>query len=45
LCEPGSLHNYLVLNLEAVVAHSFLDGRMIMTTTTEGVEIEFEPSK
>jgi len=42
LCVPGSLHNYLALNLGAVVTHTFRDGHMIMTTTTEGVEIEFE---
>tara|TARA_B100002003_G_scaffold251064_1_gene292870 strand:+ start:3074 stop:3541 length:468 start_codon:yes stop_codon:yes gene_type:complete len=43
LCQPGSLHNNLVLNLSNVVGHEFRAGHMILTTDTEGVEIEFEP--
>lgn len=42
LCTPGSLHNNLVLNLGAVVAYIFRDGHMILTTTVEGVELDFE---
>jgi len=42
LCPPGSLHSYLVLYLKDVKAHSFRDGHLLMTTPTEGVEIEFE---
>lgn len=43
LCPPGSLHNNLVLYLGNVDAYSFRDGHLVMTTPTEGVEIEFEP--
>ena len=43
LCVPGSLHSNLALNLSNVVGHEFRAGHMILTTTTEGVEIEFEP--
>jgi len=43
LCPPGSLHNNLALNLRNVVEHEFQAGHMILTTTTEGVELEFEP--
>lgn len=43
LCPPGSLHSYLTLYLKDVAAHSFRDGHLVLTTPTEGVEIEFEP--
>lgn len=42
LCAPGSLHSYLDLYLHEVAAHSFRDGHLVLTTPTEGVEIEFE---
>lgn len=42
LCLPGSLHNNLVLYLRDVVALEVRDDRLILTTTTEGVELEFE---
>ena len=42
LCPPGSLHNNLILYLKDVSSHSFRDGHMVLTTTTEGIEIEFE---
>ena len=42
LCPPGSLHNNLVLHLRDVVAHEFRDGHMFLSTTIEGVELEFE---
>jgi len=42
LCPPGSLHNNLVLYLRDTAAYSFRDGHLLMTTPTEGVEIEFE---
>ena len=43
LCTPGSLHNNLALNLRNVVKHELQAGHMILTTDTEGVELEFEP--
>ncbi|NQV69106.1 MAG: META domain-containing protein [Pseudohongiella sp.] len=42
LCPPGSLHNNLVLYLKDTVAHEFRDGHMLLSTTTEGIEMEFE---
>ena len=42
LCVAGSLHNNLVLYLKDVNAYSMRDGHLILTTPTEGVEIEFE---
>lgn len=42
LCPPGSLHNNLILYLKDVSSHSFRDGQLVLTTPTEGVEIEFE---
>lgn len=42
LCVAGSLHNNLVLYLKDVDALSLRDGHLVMTTPTEGVEIEFE---
>jgi heat shock protein HslJ len=41
LCAPGSLHNNLVLYLKDVAAHSLRDGHLVLTTPTEGIEIEF----
>jgi len=43
LCPPGSLHSYLALYLKDVDASSVRDGHLVLTTPTEGVEIEFEP--
>lgn len=45
LCPPGSLHNYLVLYLRDVNSHDFRDGNLLLTTSTEGVELEFRPSE
>ena len=42
LCSPGSLHNTLVLNLRSVQAMTTREGHLILTTNTEGVELEFE---
>lgn len=42
LCAPGSLHSYLDMYLRDVEAHSFRDGHLVLTTPTEGIEIEFE---
>lgn len=42
LCPPGSLHSYLALYLKDVAAFSFRDGHLVLSTGTEGVEIEFE---
>jgi len=42
LCPPGSLHNNLVLYLRDVDTHEFRNGRLFMSTPTEGVELEFE---
>lgn len=42
LCEPGSLHNTLALNLRGVQAMTTRDGNLILTTDTAGVELEFE---
>lgn len=42
LCAPGSLHNNLVLYLKDIDAYSFRDGNLVLTTPTEGVEIEFQ---
>lgn len=41
LCPPGSLHSYLSLYLKDVEAYSFRDEHLVLTTPTEGVEIEF----
>ena len=41
LCPPGSLHNNLVLYLQDVVAYEVRADQLILTTTTEGVEIVF----
>lgn len=42
LCVRGSLHNYLTLYLSDVVSHRVEDDRLYLTTTREGVELEFE---
>lgn len=42
LCEPGSLHNTLALNLRSVQAMTTREGNLILTTDTAGVELEFE---
>jgi len=42
LCEPGSLHNTLALNLRSVQAMTKREGNLILTTDTAGVELEFE---
>lgn len=42
LCPPGSLHNNLALYLKDAAVHEFRDDRMILTTTTEGIAIEFQ---
>lgn len=42
LCPPGSLHNNLALYLKDAAVHEFRDDHMILTTTTEGVAIEFQ---
>jgi len=42
LCPPGSLHNNLILNLRDVTAQSMRDGHLVLTTNTDGIEIEFE---
>lgn len=42
LCEPGSLHNTLALNLRGVQAMTTRAGNLILTTDTAGVELEFE---
>lgn len=42
LCPPGSLHNNLALYLKDVQAFSFRDDHLVLTTPTQGVEIEFE---
>lgn len=42
LCEPGSLHNTLALNLRSVQAMTTREGDLILTTDTAGVELEFE---
>lgn len=42
LCEPGSLHNTLVLNLRGVQAMTIEQGHLILTTSTAGVVLEFE---
>lgn len=42
LCPPGSLHNNLTLYLRDVLAHEYRAGHMILTTSTEGIELEFE---
>jgi heat shock protein HslJ len=42
LCEPGSLHNNLLLYLRDVQTFAVRDRHLILQTTTEGVEIEFE---
>ncbi|MEZ5489775.1 MAG: META domain-containing protein [Gammaproteobacteria bacterium] len=42
LCPPPSLHNYLSLYLRDVTTSSFRDEHLFLTTTTEGVELEFE---
>lgn len=42
LCPPGSLHNNLVLYLKDVNALSMREGHLILTTPTQGVEIELE---
>lgn len=42
LCAPGSLHNNLTLYLRNTTAFQMIDGNMFLSTTTEGVELEFE---
>lgn len=42
LCLSGSLHNYLWLYLQDVVAISLRGEHLVLTTTTDGVELEFE---
>ncbi len=42
LCPPPSLHNYLSLYLRDVTSLRFSDDRLYLTTTTDGVELEFE---
>ena len=42
LCPPGSLHSYLALYLKDVDAYSLRDEHLVLTTPTEGVEIELE---
>ena len=42
LCPPGSLHNNLALYLRDVSTLSFRDAHLVLTTPTEGIEIEFE---
>jgi heat shock protein HslJ len=42
LCAPGSLHNNLYLYLRGTEAFKIVDGNMILSTTTDGVELEFE---
>lgn len=41
LCVAGSLHNNLVLYLKDVTAYRFRDGHLVLTTPTQGIEIEF----
>jgi len=42
LCQPGSLHNNLVLYLKDVQTLQLRNDHLIMRTAVEGVEIEFE---
>jgi len=42
LCQPGSLHNNLVLYLKDVQTLQLRNDHLIMHTAVEGVEIEFE---
>ena len=42
LCPPGSLHNTLALNLRDVSAYKVEGTDLVLTTTVEGVSLEFE---
>ena len=42
LCPPGSLHNNLLLYLRDTNAVKISSGHMVLTTDTDGVEMEFE---
>ena len=42
LCSPGSLHNNLVLYLGDVVSHQVDGNLLVLTTTTEGVSLEYK---
>ncbi len=42
LCPPGSLHNYHALYLRDVLASDFRDGNLILTTSTDDVELGYE---
>jgi len=42
LCPPGSLHNNLVLYLRNATAFTINGENMLVSTATEGIEIEFE---
>jgi len=42
LCAPGSLHNNVVLYLRNTTGFKIADGKMLISTPTEGVELIFE---
>ncbi len=42
LCPPGSLHNNFALYMRSVVAYERSDEMLVLTTTIDGVVLEFE---
>lgn len=42
LCAPGSLHNNFALYLRDTQNFKMVNGNMLLSTTTDGVELEFE---
>lgn len=42
LCAPGSLHNNFTLYLRDTQAFTIVDGNLLLSTTTDEVELEFE---
>jgi len=43
MCPPPSIHNYLSLYLRDVTALSVDNGHLVLTTSTEGVRMEYQP--
>lgn len=43
LCAPGSLHNNFALYLRDTAAFALEDDNLVLTTSTEGIRLEFEP--